>query len=273
MTFGARSPDSSTRIWRGGSGWPPPAPWGRDAGRWGGTAVSPAPASRPPWRAVWRPAGLTSWNSDMCGTEQVYHAVFSLGLAGGIMVTASHNPVGDNGMKLVREGARPLSGDTGLDELGALTLDPALAPAPGPGTISAGRPESGVRRFPARTGGRGGAAAAADRGRLRQRLRRSDHRPAGRAACRSSSSGCATSRTAPFRRACPTRCCRRTAASPPRRCGATAPTSDSPGTAISIAASSSTSTATSWRATTWSACSPRQRCGAGPARASSTIRA
>jgi phosphomannomutase/phosphomannomutase/phosphoglucomutase len=89
--------------------------------------------------------GLAAGGADvvelgMCGTEQVYHAVFSLALAGGIMVTASHNPVGDNGMKLVREGARPLSGDSGLDELGALTLDPALAPASRAGTISAADP-------------------------------------------------------------------------------------------------------------------------------------
>jgi phosphomannomutase/phosphomannomutase/phosphoglucomutase len=49
-----------------------------------------------------------------CGTEEVYFAVFDQGMDGGIMVTASHNPQDYNGMKFVREGSRPVSGDTGL---------------------------------------------------------------------------------------------------------------------------------------------------------------
>lgn len=53
----------------------------------------------------------------LCGTEEVYHATFSQGLGGGIMVTASHNPANYNGMKLVREDARPVSGDSGLFEI------------------------------------------------------------------------------------------------------------------------------------------------------------
>lgn len=53
----------------------------------------------------------------LCGTEEVYFHTFHRqreGVGGGIMVTASHNPKGYNGMKLVREGAKPISGDTGL---------------------------------------------------------------------------------------------------------------------------------------------------------------
>lgn len=50
----------------------------------------------------------------LCGTEEVYFQTFHRQVAGGIMVTASHNPIDYNGMKLVREGARPISGDTGL---------------------------------------------------------------------------------------------------------------------------------------------------------------
>ena len=50
----------------------------------------------------------------LCGTEEVYHATFSQGFDGGIMITASHNPPDWNGMKLVREGARPISSDSGL---------------------------------------------------------------------------------------------------------------------------------------------------------------
>ncbi|PWQ98822.1 phosphomannomutase CpsG [Leucothrix arctica] len=53
----------------------------------------------------------------MTGTEEIYFATFHLGVAGGVEVTASHNPMNYNGMKLVREGARPVSGDTGLKEI------------------------------------------------------------------------------------------------------------------------------------------------------------
>lgn len=50
----------------------------------------------------------------LCGTEEVYHATFSQGFDGGIMITASHNPRDWNGMKLVRAGAVPVSADSGL---------------------------------------------------------------------------------------------------------------------------------------------------------------
>ena len=53
----------------------------------------------------------------MSGTEEIYFATFHLGIDGGIEVTASHNPMNYNGMKLVREGARPISGDTGLRDV------------------------------------------------------------------------------------------------------------------------------------------------------------
>ncbi len=66
--------------------------------------------------------GLADCGADvldigLCGTEEVYHAAFSLesqGVDGGIMITASHNPADYNGMKLVRKGALPVSGDSGL---------------------------------------------------------------------------------------------------------------------------------------------------------------
>ena len=53
----------------------------------------------------------------LCGTEEVYFQTAHLKAAGGVMVTASHNPMDYNGMKLVREGARPISGDTGLFDI------------------------------------------------------------------------------------------------------------------------------------------------------------
>jgi len=50
----------------------------------------------------------------MVGTEMVYYAVGKLGLDGGIMVTASHNPRQYTGMKIVRAGALPVGGESGL---------------------------------------------------------------------------------------------------------------------------------------------------------------
>ena len=48
------------------------------------------------------------------GTEEVYFQTAHLRAAGGVMITASHNPMDYNGMKLVRDGSRPISGDSGL---------------------------------------------------------------------------------------------------------------------------------------------------------------
>ena len=73
----------------------------------------------------------------LCGTEEVYFHTAHRQLAGGIMVTASHNPIDYNGMKLVREGARPISGDTGLREIERKVGANAFgAPAATPGAIS-----------------------------------------------------------------------------------------------------------------------------------------
>lgn len=66
------------------------------------------------------------------GTEEIYFATSYLSLDGGIEVTASHNPMNYNGMKLVREESKPVSGDTGLHEIQRLAeandfkkIDPA----------------------------------------------------------------------------------------------------------------------------------------------------
>lgn len=60
----------------------------------------------------------------LCGTEEVYFQTSNLGAAGGVMVTASHNPIDFNGMKLVREGSKPISGDSGLIEIRDRCLGP-----------------------------------------------------------------------------------------------------------------------------------------------------
>src|SRR5215468_12794217 len=71
----------------------------------------------------------------MVGTEMVYFAVGALELDGGIAVTASHNPKQYTGMKIVRAGALPVGGDSGLLDV----RDRALAAewqAAVPGTVS-----------------------------------------------------------------------------------------------------------------------------------------
>ena len=73
-------------------------------------------------------SGVEVLDLDLCGTEQVYFYAAHLKLDHGIMVTASHNPPEYNGLKFVREGSRPLSGDSGLREIEALAADGSFTP-------------------------------------------------------------------------------------------------------------------------------------------------
>jgi phosphomannomutase len=67
-----------------------------------------------------RDTGTDVLDIGLWGTEGAYFATFAEKLDGGITVTASHNPPDYNGMKFVREDARPISADTGLQEMRAL---------------------------------------------------------------------------------------------------------------------------------------------------------
>ncbi|MFM8102755.1 phosphomannomutase CpsG [Klebsiella pneumoniae] len=72
--------------------------------------------------------GLQDAGSDvidigLVGTEEIYFATSFLDVDGGIEVTASHNPMNYNGMKLVREQSKPISGDTGLRDIQKLAED------------------------------------------------------------------------------------------------------------------------------------------------------
>ena len=67
-----------------------------------------------------RDAGVDVIDIGLAGTEEIYFATSHLQTGGGIIVTASHNPMDYNGMKLVREGSRPISGDSGLRDIEAL---------------------------------------------------------------------------------------------------------------------------------------------------------
>ena len=62
-------------------------------------------------------AGVDVFDIGLCGTENVYFATFNQGMDGGIMITASHNPIDYNGLKLVREDARPIGAETGLKDI------------------------------------------------------------------------------------------------------------------------------------------------------------
>ena len=65
-------------------------------------------------------SGINVIDLGMTGTEEVYFGAFHLDVQGGIEITASHNPMDYNGMKLVRENARPISADTGLKDIQSL---------------------------------------------------------------------------------------------------------------------------------------------------------
>jgi phosphomannomutase len=82
-------------------------------------------------------AGLDVLELGKVGTEMLYFAVGDLGLDGGIEVTASHNPKEYTGMKIVRRGALPVGGDSGLLEI----RDRALAGFDRPEGPSPGRVE------------------------------------------------------------------------------------------------------------------------------------
>lgn len=75
-------------------------------------------------------SGADVYDIGLCGTEEVYFATSHFEMDGGIMVTASHNPLDYNGMKFVREGARPISGDSGLFEIRDLAATGEFAAAP-----------------------------------------------------------------------------------------------------------------------------------------------
>ncbi|MDH5358798.1 MAG: phosphomannomutase CpsG, partial [Gammaproteobacteria bacterium] len=79
--------------------------------------------------------GVDVLNLGMTGTEEIYFAAFHLDVDGGIEITASHNPIDFNGMKLVSRGARPISGDTGLKEIQRLAEQNDFPPTSQQGSL------------------------------------------------------------------------------------------------------------------------------------------
>ena len=81
-------------------------------------------------------AGADVVDLGLVGTEMVYFAVGELGLDGGIAVTASHNPKEYTGMKIVRRGALPVGGDSGLLDIRARAMAAAWHETGRTGTIT-----------------------------------------------------------------------------------------------------------------------------------------
>jgi phosphomannomutase len=86
--------------------------------------------------------GASSQGADvvdygLAGTDMLYYAVAANLFEGGAQITASHNPKQYNGMKLVRQGAFPLSGDAGISDIREMIVQGTLpGPAPTPGTVT-----------------------------------------------------------------------------------------------------------------------------------------
>lgn len=75
-----------------------------------------------------RDEGVEVIDIGMTGTEEIYFATSFLKTDGGVEITASHNPIDYNGMKLVRANSRPISGDTGLNEIKRLAEENNFLP-------------------------------------------------------------------------------------------------------------------------------------------------
>ncbi|HEY3092059.1 MAG TPA: hypothetical protein VGJ52_03140, partial [Vicinamibacterales bacterium] len=84
-----------------------------------------------------REQGADVTDYGMLGTDMLYFAVVNDELEGGAQVTASHNPKQYNGVKMVRAGALPLSGEHGLGEIRDMIVNDRLPPpAAAPGTVT-----------------------------------------------------------------------------------------------------------------------------------------
>ena len=80
-------------------------------------------------------AGANVVDVGLVGTEMLYYAVGELALDGGVMVTASHNPKEYTGMKIVRRGALPVGGDSGLLDIRTRAMSGARHETGPTGTI------------------------------------------------------------------------------------------------------------------------------------------
>jgi phosphomannomutase len=87
-----------------------------------------------------RERGANVIDIGLCGTEEVYFATAHFGASGGVMVTASHNPIDYNGMKFVGPASRPIDPDTEMNEIAALASADIYEQAIMPGAVSRENP-------------------------------------------------------------------------------------------------------------------------------------
>ncbi len=225
-------------------------------------------------------AGTDVLDIGLSGTEEIYFATFHLGVDGGIEVTASHNPMNYNGMKLVRENAKPISGDTGLRDIQRLAEENQFPPVD-PARRGSLRQISVLKEYvdhlmgyvdlanftrPLKlvvNSGNGAAGHVIDE--VEKRFAAS--RGAGDLYQGASPAGRAISRTVSR-----TRCCRSAARTPPTRCVRIRRTWVSPLTATSTAASCSMTRRRLSRGTTLSACWRKRSCRSSRGRKSFTTR-
>jgi phosphomannomutase len=83
------------------------------------------------------PGIAAAFTDGVLGTDMLYFAVAHDNLGGGAQITASHNPKEYNGVKMVRSGALPLSGDAGIGDIRTMIANNALPPpAPRRGSLA-----------------------------------------------------------------------------------------------------------------------------------------
>lgn len=90
----------------------------------------------------------------LCSTPMVYFAVEQLGLPGGVMITASHNPAQYNGLKICREHAIPIGGDSGLRDIAKGASEATGPPRHPRGSIRSADVRDGYVEHVLRAGGR-----------------------------------------------------------------------------------------------------------------------
>lgn len=87
----------------------------------GGDARATSPALAKALSNGLRDSGVNVIDLGLAGTEEIYFATSNLDCDGGIVITASHNPIDYNGMKLVARNSKPISRNSGLNEIEQLT--------------------------------------------------------------------------------------------------------------------------------------------------------
>ena len=161
-----------------------------------------------------RDAGCDVDDIGLAGTEMLYFAVGEHGYEGGFTITASHNPARYNGMKMVRRGALPVGGESGLDQVRERALARRLPHPTRRGELDPAR--RARRASPQRCLSIDrpvGDRAAARRDRRGERHGRVHDRADPRAPARPAPSAATSSPTAASRTTSRTRCSPRTASS------------------------------------------------------------